>query len=66
VGNLLNRGENVVELMGRIKREVYPSTWSDAGGPGTLYFDPPSQCLLVLQTQTAQMAVEKLLLSLAR
>ena len=63
VGNLLTRGESAIELIARVKREVYPSSWADARGPGTLYFDPASQCLIVLQTQTAQMAIERLLLS---
>jgi hypothetical protein len=48
-------------LLGRIRQEVAPSSWRDAGGAGQLYFDPPSQCLIVLQTQSGQMAVERLL-----
>ena len=63
VANLLTRGESPIELMARVKHEVYPSTWADARGPGSLYFDPPSQCLIVLQSQTAQIAIERLLLS---
>ncbi len=48
-------------LVEQIKSRLAGSTWSDAGGPGVLYFDPPSKCLIVLQSQPIQVAVERLL-----
>ena len=48
-------------LAERLKTRVAASTWSNVGGPGEVYFDPPSQCLIVLQSQPAQAAVERLL-----
>ena len=47
-------------LAERLKTRVAASTWSDVGGPGEVYFDPPSQCLIVLQSQPVQAAVERL------
>ena len=48
-------------LAERLKAHVAASTWSDVGGLGEVYFDPPSECLLVLQSQPAQVAIERLL-----
>ncbi len=48
-------------LAERLKTRVAASTWSDVGGSGEVYFDPPSQCLIVLQSQPAQAAVQRLL-----
>ena len=46
-------------LVERLRAEVAPATWSDAGGPGEVCFDPPSQYLLVLQSQPVHAAVER-------
>jgi hypothetical protein len=51
-------GEKVVQ---RLKARVAASTWSDAGGPAEACFDPPSQCLIVLQSQPIQVIIERLL-----
>lgn len=48
-------GEMLVE---RLKGEVAAATWDDAGGAGIMYFDAPSACLLVLQTQAVQIELE--------
>ena len=48
-------------LIERIKSRVGGPTWSDAGGPGQVHFDSPSACLVVLQSQPAQLAIEALL-----
>ena len=44
-----------------LKARVAGAGWSDVGGPGEICFDPPSQYLLVLQSQPAQAAIERLL-----
>jgi hypothetical protein len=51
-------------LVEQIKGRLAGSTWSDAGGPGVLYFDQPSSCLIVLQSQPVQQALERLLAEL--
>jgi hypothetical protein len=48
-------------LMERIRNRAAPSSWNDAGGPGLLYFDKPSGCLIVSQSQGVQKAVRQLL-----
>lgn len=48
-------------LAERLKSRIAPSTWSDVGGPAEIYFDPASECLIVLQSQAAQAALERML-----
>ncbi len=50
-------------LAEQLKGHVATTTWSDVDGPGEICFDPASQCLIVLQSQPAQAAVERLLSS---
>jgi hypothetical protein len=52
------------QLIERIKSGVAGSTWSDAGGPGVIRFDRQSQCLIVLQSQPVQVAIENMLAKL--
>jgi hypothetical protein len=63
---LAGEGPGVREqkLVERLKSEIAPATWNDTGGQGEIYFDAPSQCLIVLQSQPIQAAVERLLVSL--
>ena len=61
VGAWLAKGISGPKLAERLKARVAATTWSDVGGPGEVYFDPPSQCLIVLQSQPAQAAIEDLL-----
>lgn len=61
VGDLLTEGATAASLMEGIKDQVAGATWSEAGGPGVLHFDQPSQCLIVLQAQPAQFELEELL-----
>ena len=61
VGPRLDGGNSGEKLAERLKTEVAASTWSDAGGPGEVCFDAPSQCLIVLQSQPVQAAVERML-----
>ena len=61
VGKLLGDGRTGPQLAELIRGRVAPSTWSSAGGPGKLHFDGPSRCLIVLQSQPVQVAVERLL-----
>jgi len=58
---LLKQGQTPAALLERLRSTVAPATWSDAGGPGVLYFDRPSSCLIVLQSQPVQAAVEAFL-----
>ena len=61
VGDTLGKERTASALIERIKSRVAGPTWSDAGGPGVIHFDPASGCLIVLQSQPAQLAVESLL-----
>ena len=61
VGPWLAKGTAGTVLAERLKARIAPSTWDDVGGLGLVYFDPPSECLLVLQSQPAQAAIERLL-----
>jgi hypothetical protein len=61
VAGLLSPGVTAETIQQRIKAEAAGSTWSDAGGPGVIDFDPPSNCLLVLQSPAVQAQVEALL-----
>ena len=51
VGDLLGQGMNAGDLGEWVKGKVAGGTWNDAGGPGVLWFDEPSKCLVVLQSQ---------------
>jgi hypothetical protein len=66
LGSLPGNGQPAAALIERIKSRVGGPTWSDAGGPGQAHFDPPSACLIVLQSQPAQFAIEALLAELTR
>lgn len=61
VRDLVVPGDTGEALCNRVKAEIAPESWSDAGGPGVIVFDPPSACLLVLQSQHTQVRVELLL-----
>ena len=56
-------GVRAAKLVDQLKTQVAASTWSDAGGQGEIYFDAPSQCLIVLQSQRVQAAIERLLVA---
>ena len=58
VGKLL-AGQPPAALIERIKTVLPGATWGEGGG--AIYFDPPSQCLIVLQSQPVQRALEALL-----
>jgi len=64
VRELLANGQTGPGLVSRITGEVAAARWSDAGGAGVVIFDPPSQCLLILQSQPVHAAVQKLLAQL--
>jgi hypothetical protein len=61
VAGLLSPDVTPAAIQQRIKAEAAGAAWSDAGGPGVLDFDPPSKCLLVLQSPAVQAQVEALL-----
>ena len=48
--------EQPAALVERLKARLPDATWSDPGGPGVIYYDGPSQCLIVLQSQPVQRA----------
>lgn len=58
---LLGGGRTGPDLAAEIKARLAGPTWSDSGGPGELHFDEPSGCLIVLQSQPVQAAVERFL-----
>ena len=57
--DLLGKSEPAAALLERVKSQLAPATWDDAGGPGVVEFDVPSGCLLVLQTQDVQIRLEE-------
>lgn len=61
VATALAKGETGPALAERIKSRLAGATWSDAGGPGVVYFDKPSGCLIVLQSQPVHAAIQQLL-----
>jgi len=63
---LVDKGHSAAELMETIRRRVAPAAWNDAGGPAAMYFDKSAACLIVLQSQPAQVGIEQLLAELAR
>ncbi len=60
LGKLL-AGQPPGALIERIKAGLKDAAWGEGGGAGVIRFDPPSQCLIVLQSQPVQMAIEALL-----
>jgi hypothetical protein len=60
VGKLIGDDPTGAALVERIKTALAPRSWDDAGGPGSIEFDP-SGCLIVLQTQPRQIELERLL-----
>lgn len=57
----LDRGIQAERLAEQLKARVAPVSWSDVGGEANIYFDAPSSCLIVLQSQSAQTAIQRLL-----
>jgi hypothetical protein len=60
VGGILAH-QSPAALMDRLESQLPGATWTEGGGAGVLHFDPPSQCLIVLQSQPVQTAIEALL-----
>ena len=58
VKDLLAAGQSGEVLAGRVKGQVAPATWTGAAGKGVVLFDQPSKCLIVLQSQPVQAAVQ--------
>jgi hypothetical protein len=63
VATWLAQGISGPHLAERLKARIAAPTWSDVGGPAEVYFDSPSQCLIVLQSQPPQVAIERLLVA---
>jgi hypothetical protein len=61
--DLLTADDPPDEWIALVRSAAPPSSWSDAGGSGALYFDARSRCLLVLHTQEVQFRIERLLAS---
>lgn len=53
------------ELIDRLKARTGGESWSDAGGAGRIVYDKASGCLIVLQSQPVQAAIERLLAEMA-
>ena len=60
VGSQLGKGTPDA-LVEHLKSRLPGASWSEAGGPGVIYFDQVSKCLIVLQSQPVQIALEALL-----
>ncbi len=60
LGSRLDGAEAAAKLIERLKAAA-PTTWAEKGGAGEVYVDPPSRCLIVLQSQPIQAAIEQLL-----
>jgi hypothetical protein len=60
VGRLL-AGQPPAAWIERAKKWLPEATWGESSDTGAMYFDPPSQCLIVLQPQPLQMKFEGLL-----
>ena len=61
VHSVLTAGETVPALVDHVRGQVDAGTWESNGGKGTVQFDEPSQCLIVLQTQRGHLAIERYL-----
>jgi uncharacterized protein DUF1559 len=61
---LLKGGETVPALIDRVRGQVDAGTWQSNGGKGSVQFDEPSGCLIVLQTQRGHVAIEQYLAGL--
>jgi hypothetical protein len=49
------------KILSVIHEKIDPKSWSEAGGPGVIEYDAASKSLLVLQSATAQIRLEKML-----
>jgi hypothetical protein len=58
VADRLARGGTVEGLIHEIKTGMGGAGWAESGGQAAILFDPPSGCLIVLQAQPVQRAVE--------
>ena len=54
----LPAGQTPTALIERIKAGLHGAAWGEGGAGGAIYFDLPSQCLIVLQSQPVQRAIE--------
>ena len=66
VGDLTDGDVSAESLAELVKSRVAGGSWSDAGGPGVLYFDAPSGYLVVLQSQPVQGQIEATLAGVRR
>ncbi|HUY93367.1 MAG TPA: DUF1559 domain-containing protein [Pirellulales bacterium] len=60
VATLIGEEQTADALIERIKSELAPRSWDDAGGPGLMEYEPAGY-LIVLQTQPRQIELEQLL-----
>ena len=60
VAKLIGEKQTAAALIERIKKELDPRIWDDAGGAGLVEYEPAG-CLIVLQTQPRQIELEQLL-----
>ncbi len=59
VASLLVGGETPDSLIKRLRADVSPSSWNDAGGLGDIYYDASSKHFIILQSQPVQAAIER-------
>ena len=61
MADLVARGLTGDNLAEQIRGSVAKASWNDAGGPGAIHVDGASHCLIVLQSQPVQAAINRAL-----
>jgi hypothetical protein len=59
VDKLLEQGTSAETIIERAKKLAAKAVGDDVVATGMFYFDPPSKCLIILQPQAAQAAIER-------
>jgi hypothetical protein len=58
IAKILNKGHSASDLIEQIKSEISPASWNNTASSGVIYFDPPSNTLIVLQSQPVQGGIQ--------
>jgi hypothetical protein len=65
VGKLLGKDRSGSDLIGQIKTTIAPTSWNDSAPSPAIYFDQPSNMLIVLQSPPAHVAIQVFLNKIA-
>jgi len=66
VAHLVGNPADAAELCAQIEARIEPRSWQTTGGAGSLYFFPPTDCVIVVQTEAVQDLVKGFLEKSAR